>query len=172
MKLSNAWSLLIVTTMVFGTSCVKEDEITNNNEYPEFIVFGTFFAESSCGGSETCIEIYKADASGLSEDVNDNEPSGSGAYSGLYSNGLSITAYENVMDQFRNTPMPEELLISPNGLLGNFNSFGQNFYLELKTKSGGYQYWILGGSFDGSLPTSIQNYINVIANASFFASQG
>lgn len=171
-NLSTSWALLLISLLVFGSSCVKEDEITDTTDYPEFIVFGTFFMENSCGGAETCIEIYKADAAGLSEDVLDNEPNGDSAYPGDYSDQLSSTAYENVMDMFKNNPIPQDLLDSPNGQLGNLNQFGQNFYLEFKTKSGGYQYWILGGAFDGSLQTSIQNYINVISSASFFASQG
>ena len=171
-NISTSWALLFSCLLLFSSSCVKEDEITVDKDYPEFIVFGTFFTTNSCSGSETCVELYKADATGLSEDVNDNEPDGNSSYSGVYSHQLSISSYQTVMDLFEANPIPEDLLAMPNGEVGNQNQFGQNFYLEYKTESGGYQYWVLGGAFDGSLPQSIQNYLNVLSNASFFASQG
>ncbi|MFM9984231.1 MAG: hypothetical protein ACKVOK_03315 [Flavobacteriales bacterium] len=171
-NISTNWALLFSCLLLFSTSCVKEDDITTSKDYPEFIVFGTFFSPNACSGNETCIELYKADAMGLKEDVNDTEPDGISSYSGTYSNQLSVNSYQTVMDLFEANPIPEELLEMPNGEVGNQNQFGQNFYLEYKTEAGGYQYWVLGGAFDGSMPQAIQNYLNVISNATFFASQG
>jgi hypothetical protein len=171
-RYSIASFVLSSCVVLLQTSCVKEDEITDDKEYPEFIVFGTFLTEGSCGTSEACIEIYKADATGLAEDVMDEEPTATEAYPGSYTHNLTPASYQTVMDLFELNPLPEELLALPNGNVGNFNQFGTNFYIEYKTKSGGYQYWILGGSFDGSLSQTIQNYLNVISNAAFFASQG
>ncbi len=171
-NISSGWALLLSGLLLFNFSCVKEDENTDDTEYPEFIVFGTFFSVTACSGNETCIELYKADATGLKEDEIDEAPDGMAAYPGFYSRDLTISSYQNVMDLFEANPIPSELLELPNGSVGNLNQFGQNFYLEYKTKSGGYQYWVLGGSFDGSMPQVIQNYLNVLSSATFFASQG
>lgn len=154
------------------SSCLKEDKPTDNNVYPEFIVFGQFTEPNNCFGDiDQCINIYKIDASGVFEDANSNVPSSNQPLNGEYTEGKSPNAYNNIQELFRNNPIPEELLNSPSGTIGSAPTWANNFYIEYKTENG-YQHWIIDGSFDGSLPNSIQQFVNVISQAVNQAFQG
>ena len=99
-NISSGWALLLSGLLLFNFSCVKEDENTDDTEYPEFIVFGTFFSVTACSGNETCIELYKADATGLKEDEIVEAPDGMSAYPVFYSLHLSISRYPPVLFLF------------------------------------------------------------------------
>jgi hypothetical protein len=164
--------LVALYVLVSIASCLKVEAPPATGNEPEFIVFGTYTDPGNCFGSiDQCVNIYKMDASGLFEDADSNTPNGLQPMNGNYSETRTVNAYQNVSQLFKNNPLPSELLNAPSGKVGTAPTWANNFYVEYKTSTT-YKYWILDGSFDGSLPSAIQNYLSTIQQAVNLAAQG
>jgi hypothetical protein len=154
---------LLISLLLFA-GC-KKDDPAPSEDHPEFIVFGFF---QNCA-SESCVEIFKLEPSKLLEDTNEDVPQSNSPYNGNYSVPLSAEKYRQIELLFRNS-IPDELLARPSGTVGTAPTWANNFYFEYKTGTE-YKHWIIDGSFDGSLPASIQSFVNqVIQPASSIAS--
>ncbi len=154
------------------SGCIKEETPIDNKVYPEYIVFGQYIDMSNCFGSQSqCVNIFKIDATGVYDDVNSVYPINTQPINGAFSLKKSSNAAINIETLFKDNPIPSELLDHDSGTIGEAPVWANNFYLEVKT-SKGYQHWILDGQFNGSLPGSIQNYLNIISLAVNIATSG
>lgn len=154
--------------LFLSLGCKKKNDEPDLNIYPEFIVFGHFITPN-CFGNDVCVEIFKLESGSLLEDSNDNVPDGSVAYTGNYNQKLSQSDYDQIETIFRNN-LPDELLTQNSGGIGGFQEWNTNyFYFEYKTATE-YKYWILDGSFDGSLGTTLQAFITQLNLAVSIAS--
>ncbi len=170
---NNFLKYVIVACMIFSiSSCLKVEPPPATGNEPEFIVFGSYTDPGNCFGAvDQCVNIYKMDATGLFEDTDSNTPSGMQPLSGNFTEDRAINDYTNVTELFKNNPLPAELLNSPSGKLGTAPNWANNFYVEYKTATS-YKYWIIDGSFDGSLNPAIQSYVNIISQAVGIAAEG
>ncbi|MFN0032766.1 MAG: hypothetical protein ACKVOR_11455 [Flavobacteriales bacterium] len=146
-------------------ACIKEEPMVLDKEYPEFIVFGQYANPDNCfGNADNCVNIFRIDPMGLNEDADSNFPESGIPLAANFSENRSSSAYENVQQLFLDNPPPQALLDMASGTVGTAPEWATNFYFEYKTPSG-YKYWIIDGSFDGSLPGEIQSYVNTIQQA-------
>lgn len=161
-------ALLLLALFFSITSCFKS-RIEEDTDHIEKIAFGQF-STTNCFG-ENCIEIFKLDGTGLHEDLLDQLPQIGVSYAGQYDRKVNAGAQIQVTNFFETTTIPQELLDLPSGQVGSAPSWATNVYFEYK-KGSYHRYWILDGSFDGSLPVSIQNFVSQVFNITFAASQG
>jgi len=152
--------------VIFVYGCNKEETPTDEKIYPEYIVFGKFF--SGCATPE-CNSIFKMDSQSCMKDVSAGQPSTSTAYEGNYSKLVRTEAYVELETIFENK-LPKEIFGYPNGQIGTSPSWNSTFYyFEYKTKTE-TRFWILDGSFDGNLGTTLTTFINDMQNAINIAS--
>ena len=152
--------------LLFG--CEKKDEATDTTDYVKSITFGRFISPG-CTGSESCVEIFRIDAQGLTEDVNDNFPDATGFYNGNFATHLDQSDYTQNELLFRNG-VPPELIERSSGNVGLFPTWNTNYYYFEYRSNNINKFWIIDGSFDGSLGTVLQSFITKIQEAVTIAS--
>lgn len=164
----NLTKYLFTVLCISTIGCTKTNEEKDDKDYAEAIVFGRFISPG-CFDSEFCVEIFKMDKNGLKEDTNDNFPDNSGYYNGNFAIALSQSDYSSIESLLRSN-IPDELLQLNSGYVGSFPSWNtNNYYFEYKSSSI-HKYWIIDGSFDGSLGSTLQNFIQQIQESVNIAS--
>ena len=155
--------ILLYTSLVVSSMSCKKDEPNEQNEFPEFIVFGRFVTPG-CFGNETCVEIFRLDASSLREDVNDQIPNQDEIYTGDYATYLS-NEDKSTIEQLLRTDIPQTLLNRNSGFVGTSPSWNTTYYyFEYRTASK-HGHWVIDGSFDGNLGQELTNIINLLNTA-------
>lgn len=155
--------ILFYTTLVVSSMSCKKDEPNEQSEFPEYIVFGRFITPG-CFGNETCVEIFRLDASSLREDINDQIPSQDETYMGDYATYLS-NEDKSTIEQSLRTEIPQTLLNRNSGFVGTSPTWNTTYYyFEYKTASK-HSHWVIDGSFDGNLGQELTNFINLLNSA-------
>lgn len=155
--------MLCSAIAVCSPSCKKDEDTSQEQEFPQYIVFGRFITPG-CFGNETCVEIFRLDASTLREDVNDQTPAQSDVYDGNYATQLSKEDQTSI-EQMLRSDIPATLLSKPNGFVGTSPSWNTTYYyFEYRTESK-HGHWVIDGSFDGNLGQELTTFINLLNSA-------
>lgn len=147
------------------SSCKKET--TAEWTFPEYVAFGRF--TTGCTWGETCVEIFKLDQSLLVEDINDQVPQPGVLYQGNYSASVPQNDRAQIELLIREA-LPESLLKKPNGAIGTNPVWNQNYFYFEYAAQGRHGYWIIDGSFDGTMSAEMNNFINILNQAVSMAS--
>ena len=158
MKTIFGW--LIIGLALSITACNDDDansvDDTNSNN-DVVLLFGQF--NGFCGG-EGCIEIFKLDATSLSEDTNDNYPSlNTAPYDGNF-----VVLGADKFDVVKNLieEIPNALLDESNQVFGCPDCVDQGGYYLEYIKNGVHQYWL----FDADIQNNPAAYHGIITEIS------
>lgn len=147
---------LYACCMLFGFSCSKNEDPEIEVDYPEYIIFGRFIQANWCSG-ETCVELYKVRTEGVFEDLLDVMPNGNSLGNTDFSAPLTASDFNQIITllQKRNY---EDLFEISSPTLGSLLPDNFQYYFEFKSKKK-HQSWVIDGSFDGSVPGSVQPFL-------------
>ncbi len=147
--MKNLIFLILSFTILFVSSCNKEDEIESNQT--DFLIFGHFHGE--CIG-EGCVETFKLDHEKLFEDSNDN-------YSGTNFNFIEIgnDKFEQVKDLV--DYFPSKLLSENENVFGCPDCADQGGLFIQYSENGNIRSWKIDKS-KSSVPNYLHEFIDKV----------
>lgn len=144
--------LSLLSTLLFNSSCSKEDAPDENQDY---LIFGHYYG--LCSGEE-CVEIFCLEALRLLEDSNDDYPNSSSFYNADFYE-LSSSQYEEVKDLMDFFP---DTLLSINDVVIGQPDAGDwgGLYIEYNV-DGNRRFWLLDQKID-NVPPSLHEFIDKV----------
>lgn len=152
MKTIHFFFLLLLPLALFTACDKEEDEVKLETDY---LIFGHFFG--LCAG-ETCVEIFKLEASQLYEDSNDNYPGSTDFYDADFST-LPSSIFEEVEDL--EGFFPTALLDETDTVIGQPDA-GDWGGLYIEYKAGDLRkFWLLDLNTN-NVPETYHDFINAV----------
>lgn len=141
---------LIVLLTIGLFSCQKDSSAVS------YLIFGHFYGE--CWG-EQCVEIFRLKDGQLSEDRNDDYPSGSSRYEGNYRR-LSHSLYKKVQDLYAQVPI--DLLKEERTIIGqpDAGDWG-GLYIEYAGDDQ-RRFWLLDQKKD-NIPNDLWGFVDLVS---------
>ena len=158
--MKNAFYIFSLCVCLTSIGCNDETAKANFDlSTIEYLSFGHLYG--FCQGEE-CIEIFRIDDKGISEDTTDVYPSRTESYKGNFVliADADPSAFESLITQF-----PEELLNEEETVLGCPDCADQGgYYIVILFKDGINRFWVLDTN-KSSVPEYAHDYMDLISSA-------